>query len=60
MVIRVYAFYNRDSVVLWAFGTHLLFSFVMFVTLVCKFIIVGTYGCSLHATSDGLGYFGAK
>ena len=39
MLIRVYALYNRGSVVLWTMGAFLVLSIIMNVTLVCRITI---------------------
>jgi len=49
MALRVYALYNRDTVVLWILGAHFIFSFALCVMLVRTFFIVGTDGYSFNA-----------
>ena len=49
MVLRVYALYNRDSVVLWVLGTHLIFSAVVYIMLVRTFFVARTDGYLLNA-----------
>jgi len=42
MVLRVYALYNRDSVVLWILGTHVILSLAVCVMLVRRFFAART------------------
>jgi len=49
MVLRVYALYNRDAVVLWILGTHLVFSVILGVMLVRTFFIAKMDGYSFDA-----------
>ena len=49
MVLRIYALYNRDSVVLWVLGTHLVFSVVVCVMLVRRFFVAIANGYLFNA-----------
>lgn len=54
MIIRVYALYNRDPVILWVLGTFAALGIVLCLTLVCAFSIARAEGHSTRSTSDGL------
>jgi hypothetical protein len=58
MVIRVYALYNRDSVVLRTLGTHLTLGIILCGTLVCYLLSPGVDCHLTRSASDGLGYLG--
>ena len=58
MVIRVYALYNRDSVVLRMLGTHLSLGIILCGALVCYSLSPGVDCRLTRSSSDGLGYLG--